>query len=251
MSSGLVTIAIPSLNQGRFLNAALESIFLQGIPVEVAVLDGGSVDGSIDIIRKWEKQLVYWRTAPDKGQSVAINEGIRRGTAPYVCWLNADDAFLPGGLNTLVEALQRSPECPAAYGKCWTINENGRRLLPFLTTPFSSWLLSNYCFIAQPACLVRRSAWEAVEGVDESLDMALDYDLWWRLYRHAGAFHYVRRFVAATRMHRQTKTTRRRADHYMEAMEVVRRHTGKVPLKWYASWPFMVTLRSFLSQRKL
>ena len=250
MTRSMVTIAIPSLNQGQFLNTALESIFSQDLPVEVVVLDGGSIDGSVEVIRKWEKKLLFWRSAPDGGQSAAINEGIQRGASPFVCWLNADNSLLPGGLKALLEALRQSPECPAAYGKCWTINEKGERILPFLTVPFSPWLLSNYCFIAQPATLVRRSAWEAVGGLDESLHMALDYDLWWRLYRYGGAFRYTHRFVALTRMHHETKTTRRRAEHYLEAMQVVRRHTGKVPLKWYAWWPLMVTLRSFLSRRK-
>ncbi len=100
-----VTIAVPSLNKGDFLDVALQSIFDQDIPVEVVVLDGGSTDNSVDIIKKWESKLLWWRTEPDKGQAAAVNEGIKIGTAPYVCWLNSDDFFLPGGLKILLAEL--------------------------------------------------------------------------------------------------------------------------------------------------
>ena len=93
----LITIAVPSLNQGKFLDDALASIFNQFLCVEVFVLDGGSTDNSLDVIKKWERWLSGWRSHPDDGQSAAINEGIALGNAPFVCWLNSDDWFLPGG----------------------------------------------------------------------------------------------------------------------------------------------------------
>jgi len=96
----LVTIAVPSCNQGRFLDDALTSIFEQQLPVEVFVMDGGSTDNSIEIIRKWEGQLAGWRSHKDGGQAAAINEGIALGRAPYVCWLNSDDWFCLLGLKS-------------------------------------------------------------------------------------------------------------------------------------------------------
>jgi len=155
-----------------------------------------------------------------------------RGKAPHVCWLNADDIILPDGLKTLFHVLETSNGIPAVYGRCWTIGNQGKRLFPYLTAPFWPRLLANYCLIAQPATLILREAWEGVGGLDESLDMALDYDLWWRLYMRYGRLRYVRKFVAATRMHADTKTVRKRKSHYIEAMEVIKRHRGRVPLKW-------------------
>jgi glycosyltransferase involved in cell wall biosynthesis len=249
MTEPLVTVVVPNLNHGRYLGEALESIFNQEVPVEVVVMDGGSTDHSLSVISQWKGRLLGWGHGPDGGQAQAVNQGIAMGSAAHVCWLNSDDVFFPGGLRLLLSALSRCYESPVAYGRCWTLNERGRRLFPYVTTPFHPRLLKSYCFIAQPATLIRRSAWEAVGGLDDSLRMALDYDLWWRLYRKFGPFLYIRRFVAGSRMHRDTKTSRNRHEHYDEAMHILLRHTGKVPMKWRLAYPLMVNLRSAMRKR--
>lgn len=241
----LITVAVPSLNQGQFLDVALQSIFDQGIPVQVMVMDAGSTDNSIEIINKWESHIAWWRSSPDSGQAAAINEGIARGTAPYVCWLNSDDLILSGGLKSLVKTLNDFPEAAAAYGKCLIIDENGHKKSGYWTVPFQPKHLANRCFIAQPASLIRRTAWESVGGLDESLHMSLDYDLWWKLYRLFGSLQYVQEFVAASRTHADTKTMCLRKEHYRESMQVVRQYTGSVPLKWYLAWPLRVNLWKF------
>ncbi|MBF0452779.1 MAG: glycosyltransferase [Candidatus Magnetomorum sp.] len=230
--SPIITIVVPSLNQERFLHTALKSIFCQRLPVEVIVMDGGSTDHSVRIIKHWESHLKYWKSAPDGGQSQAINEGVLRGQAPFVCWLNSDDCFLPYGLKYLVNEILKKKHTPAVYGKCWSINKSGKKIIPYLTTPFWPKLLTNFCFIAQPAVLIRRSAWEYVGGLNEHLHMAMDYDLWWRLYQTFGEMTYLQKFVACTRFHEQSKTYLRKHDHYKEAIETVRLHTGSIPLKW-------------------
>jgi len=236
-----VTIAIPSLNQGIYLAAALESVFAQDVPVEVFVLDAGSTDDSLAVIKKWESRLAWWRSRPDNGQAAAINEGIRKGTAPFVCWLNSDDLFLDHGLTKLVHALQNNP-APAVYGRSWNVDRSGLKLKPYWTAPFSVRHLANRCFISQPATLIRREAWQNLAGLDETLTMAFDYDLWWRLYKRFGPLLYLDAFVAANRRHRDTKTTVNRRQHYREAMALVNRHYGKIPMKWYLARPIMVHL---------
>ncbi|MHB8810245.1 MAG: glycosyltransferase family 2 protein [Desulfobulbaceae bacterium] len=242
MASPLVTVVVPSFNQGDFLDNALESIFSQDVPLEVFVLDGGSTDSSLAIIRKWAGRLAGWRSGPDQGQAAAINEGIARGAAPYVCWLNSDDFFLPGGLAILIASLEDAVDCPAVYGRVWNVDSKGKKIRPYWTAPFSRRHLANRCFISQPGTLIRRRAWEWAGGVDEHLLMAFDYDLWWRLYLQFGKLLYVDAFVAANRRHEMTKTTINRREHYSEAMRLVQRHNGHVPVKWYLAWPIMVNM---------
>lgn len=244
MIEPLVTIAVPSYNQGRFLDDALTSIFEQNVPVEVFVLDGGSSDNSVDIIRKWEHKLSGWRSHPDDGQAAAINEGVAQGAAPYVCWLNSDDWFLPGGLAKLLGELQQYPDSPAVYGRAWNVVQKSGKQYPVWVEPFDERRMALRCIISQPATLIRRSAWETIGGVDAQLHMAMDYDLWWRLYKSFGALHFVDDFVAVNREHEETKTKTQRRLHYKEAMKVVRKHYGSVPLKWWLAQPYSVWFKS-------
>lgn len=240
MTQPRITIAVPSFNQGRYLDQALASIFAQDVPVEVFVLDGGSTDNSLEVIAKWAHLLAGWRSHADLGQGAAINEGIALGTAPYLCWLNSDDWFLPNGLQTLLQALEDQPQAPAAYGRCWNVMEKTGARKPVWVEPFSERRLALRCIIAQPATLIRRAAWEAVGGLDPSLHMVMDYDLWWKLFRHAGPLHFVDAVVAVNREHDLTKTRTLRRRHYSEAIAVVRKHYGRVPLKWWLAQPYAV-----------
>ena len=244
MVEPLVTIAVPSFNQGGFLDDALASIFQQDVPVEVFVLDGGSSDNSLDVIRKWEHRLSGWRSHADDGQAAAINEGITLGRAPYVCWLNSDDWFLPGGLAKLLGELEKYSDVPVVYGRSWNVVEKSGRRYPVWVEPFNERRLALRCIISQPATLIRRSAWVAVGGVDAKLHMAMDYDLWWRLFKSVGPPHFLDDFAAVNREHEDTKTETQRRRHYQEAMRVVRKYHGPVPLKWWLAQPYAVWFKS-------
>ena len=243
MSTAQITIAVPSFNQGRYLNDTLASIFEQGLPVEVFVMDGGSTDNSLEIIKQWTPKLAGWRSHPDNGQASAINEGVTRGSAPYVCWLNSDDFYYPSGLSKLLSVLKDQPDKQFTYGQCWTVSDKRKKLFPYLTPPFYPRLFANFCFIAQPATLVTRTAWEQAKGLNEYMQMAFDYDLWWRLYKEYGKPAFCKKFVAATRMHKDTKTANRTDLHYRESIDVVKHHWGSVPLKWRATLPAMKMIR--------
>lgn len=244
MQQPLVTVAVPSFNQGRFLDDALTSIFEQDVPIEVFLMDGGSTDKTRDVIEKWKNRLSGWRCYPDDGQAAAINEGVALGSAPYVCWLNSDDLFLAGGLRKLVNALEGAPEAPAAYGRAWNLVDETGMSYPVWVEEFSQRRLALRCIVSQPATLIRRSAWEAVGGTDENLHMVMDYDLWWRLYKYQGALHFLNDFVAVSREHDETKTKVQRRRHYREAIAIVRKHNGHVPLKWWIAQPYAVWYKS-------
>lgn len=241
----LITVAVPSYNQGQFLDKALASIFEQSLPMEVFVLDGGSTDQSVDIIRRWEPQLTHWRSHPDKGQAAAINEGIAQGSAPFVCWLNSDDWFLPDALSRLVSALEKHPKAPAVYGNALNFVEDKQAFHPIWVEPFSERRLALRCIISQPATLIRRTAWDAIGGLNNNLHMAMDYDLWWRLFKTVGPLTWLDEAIAVNREHSDTKTKTKRRLHYQEAMEVVRTHHGRLPLKWWLYQPYAVWYKTY------
>lgn len=208
-------------------------------------MDGGSTDNSVAIIKKWERRLAGWRSEPDGGQAAAVNAAIALGSAPYVCWLNSDDWLLDGGLLALTRALQAVPDAAFAYGRAWDVCDPGGKVSPVWVRPFNPSQMAVRCLVSQPATLIRRSAWEKVAGLDETLHMAMDYDLWWRLFNTLGTPRFVDSYIAVNRDHDQTKTNASRRLHYKEAISVVRRHYGSVPLKWWLAQPYSVWYRSW------
>ncbi len=240
----IITIAVPSYNQGKFLNDALASIFQQNLAVEVFVMDGGSSDNSLDVIQKWQHKLTGWRSQKDDGQAAAINEGIAGGKAPYVCWLNSDDMLLPGGLAKLLNVLQSHSYLSAVYGRSWSIIEKSQKKYPVWVEPFNEHRLALRCIISQPSTLIRRVAWERVGGLDTKLQMAMDYDLWWRLWKGGSPLEFVDEFISINREHSGTKTNTKRREHYQEAIKVIRTHYGRVPIKWWLAQPYAVWFKS-------
>jgi glycosyltransferase involved in cell wall biosynthesis len=127
-----ISIVTPSLNQGRFLRQCLHSVFEQRYPsVEVLVIDGGSTEGSLDVLREFDDRLAYWKSGPDAGQSDAINQGFQRATGDLVSWLNADDFLLPGALQALADTHSRQPDAPFYFGNGLRVDEAGQAKTTF------------------------------------------------------------------------------------------------------------------------
>lgn len=250
----VATVVVPSLNQGRFLGDALDSIFSQDLPLEVIVMDGGSSDETLQVLEAFSPKLAYWQSGPDAGQAAAINEGVKHASAPLVGWLNSDDFLYPDAIRRLIAALERDSQAPFAYGKAWHVSEAGHKRIPYLTLPYRRSLFANYCGVCQPATLIRRRCWEAVEGLDQGLNLAFDFDLWLKLAERFGPPHFVNAYLAANRMHNATKTSSSLDQHYDESIEVVSRYYSSVPAKW--RWgrrvmrPVRLLSRSLRARRK-
>ncbi len=231
-SPGSVMVVTPSLNQGMFIEEAIQSVLSQDYPaIEYIVVDGGSTDNTIEVLRKYNGRFT-WISEPDDGQAAAINKGVGRGTnTAYVTWLNADDLLLPSGLGSMVSFLDHHPEYVAVFGESYVINEKGERTGEYPTQPFNKKAFAVHCTISQPASLICRWAWDAVGGLDESIDTCIDYDLWWRL-SEIGRMGYLRQFVACSRDHAQSKTRMLRKKVNEEAISILLRHWGMVPRNW-------------------
>lgn len=239
----IVTVAVPSYNQGRYLDATLRSIFTQSVPLEVMLADGGSTDETQDVIDRWQQRLSWWRSAPDRGQAASINEAIGRGSAPFVCWMNSDDLFLPGGLAALVKALEANPSVEIAYGRCLLIDERTQLIGLHRGGEVSARSLSRRCVIPQPASIIRRETWNRIGGLKETLHFSLDYDLWWRLVRSNSKFTRIEIDAAAARFHPCAKSFTNPAEMYAEAKVVVREHYGSLPMRWWLKEPLSVRAR--------
>lgn len=235
-----VGIAIPSLNQARYLPAALDSVLGQGgVRVHVALMDGGSTDGSGEFVSRYGPLCAVCQQGPDGGHAAAVNQGIRRLLSLHpgiqaVGFLNADDLLLEGGLSALAGALDAHPDWVAAAGRATIVGEDGEALGEYPVGPMTREALAHRCTICQPATLVRRAGWERAGGLDVRFQLSLDYDLWWRLMR-AGTIGFVDQAVAASRDHRRTKTRTMRREYFQESMQIVERETGWSPWHWCIS----------------
>jgi glycosyltransferase involved in cell wall biosynthesis len=193
-----VSIVTPSYNQADYLEQTIQSVLQQGYPdLEYMIVDGGSQDGSQEIIRKYSSHLEWWVSEPDSGQAEAINKGMSRATGEYVAWLNSDDLYAPGAVAEAVAVLDQHPEVGLVYGNAVSIDPDGR---PLNDLVFSNWGLPGlaaFQIICQPAVFMRRALWEAVGGLDLSYHLLLDHQLWLRMGSQAQLKHVPRTWAFA------------------------------------------------------
>lgn len=200
-------IVIPNFNQSHFLFSALESLKYQSAPFKLALMDGGSTDNFNEAIREYSDIITYLRSAPDEGQAAAIREGKDIISGDIVAWLNADDYYFPGTLDKLASCFEEDPELDVVYGNAIHVSPEGFFLSYFPPIQdFNAKELTKNCFICQPACFVRRSAYERVGGLNPNLKYTMDWDLWCRLSANGAKFRYLPDPLAAVRYYQGTKT---------------------------------------------
>ncbi|MCP3959533.1 MAG: glycosyltransferase [bacterium] len=224
----LVSIVTPSLNQGRFIGRTIDSVLAQSYPhVEYLVVDGGSTDDTLDVLRSYGDRVV-WTSGPDAGQSDAIDRGFKRSRGAVLAWLNADDVYLPGAVERAVEELSRHPEAGLVYGRGVILDEAGAETGPFAgIEPFCLWrLLHVLDYVLQPAAFFRRVAYEAAGGLDRDLHYAMDWDLWIRLAAIADVV-FVDSVLAGSREYGDTKTATGGWRRIRELRGLMRRHAGR------------------------
>jgi len=217
----LVSIITPSLNQSAFLRQAMLSVLEQDHDdTEYIVVDGGSMDGSVEIIKEYADRLAWWVSEQDSGQAAAINKGLAHAHGEIVAWLNSDDFYLPGAIAAAVRALAAHPSTVLVYANMQAVDEAGR-MTNLLT--YRQWTLEDLlCFniIGQPAVFMRREAVLAVGGVDAALHALLDHQLWIKLALHGEILH-VDATWAAARYHLGAKNWARAPEFGREAFQVL------------------------------
>lgn len=229
-----VSIVVPSYQQAAFLPATLASLEAQaGVELEIIIQDGGSTDGSVEIIREFAARSVakiIWESRSDGGQSPAINCGLRKATGEIVGYLNSDDVLYPGALAAVAACFNREPATMLVYGNGDYLDAAGGVLSPY---PVEAWDLERLrlsCYICQPACFWRRELHGRLGWFDETLWGAFDYDFWLRVGRHEQAAH-LDRALAGSRCHTDAKTFSQRGRLWEEAGRVQARHNqGRIAL---------------------
>lgn len=199
---------ITSYQQAPFLEAALRSALEQEHePLEVLVVDGGSTDGSVEIVQRYADRLEWWTSEPDSGQAAALNKGFARARGDMLGWLASDDTLLPGAVARVVAELRGDPEALLVYGEALFVDENGGELFPLAPRPFDADEMRRRCenFVVQPGSLFTRRAWELAGPLDEDSHYLFDFEFALRVARH-GAVRAIPDRLATYRVHPASKS---------------------------------------------
>jgi glycosyltransferase involved in cell wall biosynthesis len=220
----LVSIVTPSYNQGPFIRATIESVLTQDYPnIEYWVIDGGSTDGTVSILREYEHDpRFHWISERDRGQSDAINKGWSRCRGDIIAWLNSDDLYLSGAIKQQAIFLQVHPNIDIVYGNAVAIDTHGQHMYRLWSREYSRYVLLRCCFIHQPTVFLRRRTIERNGPVDRSFTYTMDYDYWLRASLHS-SFAYNPVEVAAFRLHDASKSVAMVTQFNPESERAVRR----------------------------
>lgn len=192
MSLPRISLVTPSFNQANYLEETIDSVLSQNYPnLEYIIIDGGSTDGSVDIIKRFEKHLAYWISEPDSGHGNALNKGFSRSTGEIMAWLNSDDKYYPWTFKTIAEIFTLYNDVNWITGIASTFNEKG------ILEGIYNWkkneydfLSGDYKWIQQESTFWRRSLWEkAGSYIDESYKLMVDGELWSRFFQHEKHWH--------------------------------------------------------------
>lgn len=229
-----VSIITPSYNQGQFIERTLQSVASQTAPsleIDHRVFDGGSTDNTVEVLKGFSPP-VRWVSKKDKGQTDAVNQGIRATDGEIIGWLNSDDIYYPGAIASIVAFFEANPEIDVVYGMADHVDREDYAFEPYPTEPWDIERLKETCFICQPALFFRRRVVEAHGLLDESLNYCMDYEYWLRLGQAGVRFSYLKEKIAGSRLYADNKTLGSRVKVHREINDMFKKLLGKVPDKW-------------------
>lgn len=234
-----VSIVTPSFNHGEFIEEAILSVLNQDFPnIEYIIIDGGSTDNSVEVIKKYEHQIAHWVSEPDGGQTQAINKGLKIAKGDIFSWLNSDDLLLPGAISAIVECFQQHPEAGFVYGDYHMIDQSGQTLYKRMVSDYDyGVLVYGRSLITQPASFFTRYVLEDIGYLDEQYDFCMDLEFWIRAAAHDIIFQPLRVPIAANRLHRKTKTFTQHAKLIEQHRQIVKKYSNI----WGSEWGFKLS----------
>lgn len=221
-----LSFVVPTRNQARFIGQCLDGCLAQAIPdSEIVVVDGASTDGTQDVLAGYGDRI-RWISEPDRGQSDAVNKGVRLATGELIAWINSDDYYAsPRAIATLVEAFDAEPDVDIAYGNGLRVDVDGAAIGPYRAraiTRVSEIVTHPASFVLQPSLVFRRQLFLDVGGVDEALHYTMDYELWIRLFAAARVHRFIPSVIACARYHTDAKSIAAMGKQIREAWQVKR-----------------------------
>ncbi len=217
----LVSIVTPSYNQAPYLEQTIRSVLDQDYPeIEYLIADGGSTDGSVEIIQRYASRLAWWCSEKDSGQAEAINKGMQQARGEIVAWLNSDDRYLPGAVAAAVRAFAGNPQAVMVYGDMRAVDGGNRTINLLRYRQLSLQDLLCFQIIGQPAVFMRREAFEAAGRLNPSFHFMLDHQLWIKIAQQGPILH-VGEFWAAARYHPLAKNRAQATGFAREAMSLL------------------------------
>ncbi|CAG4887781.1 glycosyltransferase family 2 protein [Paraburkholderia saeva] len=235
-----VSIVTPSYNQGQFIERTLQSVASQtGAEIEHVVFDGGSKDDTVAVLKAFVPP-VRWVSKKDKGQTDAVNQGIRATDGEIIGWLNSDDVYYPGAIAHVVTFFEQNPDVDIVYGLADHIDLEDRAFEEYPTEPWNLDRLKETCFICQPALFFRRRVVEQHGLLDESLNYCMDYAYWLRLGKAGVRFALLREKLAGSRLYADNKTLGARVKVHAEINDMFKHLFGKVPDRWLFNYAHAV-----------
>ena len=219
----MISVITPSYNQVKYLEQTIQSVLMQGYPnLEYIIIDGGSTDGSIDIIKKYESQLAYWVSEPDRGQVDAINKGLKVATGDWVGWQNSDDIYYQGALLDLAKAASKANGVDLMIGNIMLIGPDDRELrdIRYVKPTYRS-LIAEGMVIANQAAFWRRKIHDQVGYLNDTYECSFDYEWFLRLLKETKARH-VNSMWGGFRLHEGAKTHAITAKFAVENREILK-----------------------------
>lgn len=237
-----ISVVVPSFNHARFVESTLLSVINQKYPrLELIVIDGGSKDGSLEIIKKYEHSISHWVSEPDGGQTNGLIKGFESATGDIWCWLNSDDLHTPHTLFEVAESFLKHPEVDAIFGDTIWIDEWGTPLRVQREIPFNRFLwMYTYNYIPGMSMFWRKQLYEKTGGLNPEYDLAMDADLWIR-FADVGRLKHVKSVWSKMRFYPEQKNRRLRTKSDIEDLRIRARY-------WNGTTPSLHRVKSFSAQ---
>lgn len=208
MSLPKISIVTPSFNQGEFIEETILSVINQDYPnIEYIIIDGGSTDNTVEIIKKYEKKLAYWVSEKDSGQSEAINKGFKRATGDIVCWINSDDILMPGAIDKVVKHFENDQDLDFLNGYTLLIDINSNILFNYFILKQNKWYAKHgVYYLSQPSMFWKRHVFDTIGYLREDFHALMDKELLIRIFRSNFKIGHVEKILSAFRIHEGSKT---------------------------------------------